>query len=151
MRKTIVYILILFLFLFKCDYSTKNNEKDERVHPTEYTWTIDTLELSVVSSRFRPTDILYIDENDIYIFGENSYYNDVYWHYDGEEWRDTTILSMIRDIRAVENISGKIYGAGDTQGYLPEGVDYQGSVVRYNGTQWQQIFYQFPTRTCSLP
>jgi hypothetical protein len=141
MRKTIVYILILFLFLSKCDYSTKNNEKDKRVHPTEYTWTIDTLELSVVSSRFRPTDILYIDENDIYIFGENSYYNDVYWHYDGEEWRDTTILSKIRDIRAVENISGKIYGAGDTQWYLPEGVDYQGSIVCYNSSKWQQVFY----------
>ena len=136
----ITFILFQFI-LFNCNNLLKSNNKKDKKHPTEYTWTIDTLDLSVVSSRFRPTDILYIDEDDIYIFGENSYYNDVYWHYDGVEWRDTTILSMIRDILAVEEISGTIYGAGDTKWYLPEGVDFQGSIVRFNGSQWQQVFY----------
>jgi hypothetical protein len=141
MRKTIVYILILFLFLSKCDYSTKNNEKDKRVHPTEYEWTIDTLDVDVRVTTFRPTDFLYINENDIYIFGENSHYNDVYFHYDGKEWRDTCVIYGTRDINSVMNISDKIYGAGKTSWYLPEYADFQGGVAFYNGKQWKQIFY----------
>jgi hypothetical protein len=137
MRNYPFLLVVLLLLLFNCD----NNYNEQPKHPSEYTWTIDTLELSVISTRFRPTDILYLNENDIYIFGESGHYNPVFWHYNGSKWQDTIVITNASAIVAATNISGDIYGVGDTRWYLPEGVICQGSIDKFNGNSWQQIFY----------
>ena len=60
-------ILLIVIFLFSCDFITKSKNKKVK-HPSEYTWTIDTLEVSVAfEPAFRPMDILYINNEDIYM------------------------------------------------------------------------------------
>lgn len=138
MRKYNKELIIIFLFalLVAC-----HPQPIEKLHPSEYSWTIDTLNLTVDDGRWRPTDILYISDNNIYLFGENSFYNPIVWHYNGSIWQDKIITGQANNILAAKKIDGTIYGVGDTRWYLPEGIDRQGGVSTFNGDAFEQIFY----------
>ncbi|MCK4529873.1 MAG: hypothetical protein KAU44_01745, partial [Candidatus Marinimicrobia bacterium] len=136
MRKSNLILLIIIILILSC-----GNDPEVLKHPLEYTWTIDTLELEVISTRFRPTEILYRSENDIYIFGENGHYNPVYWHYNGSDWQDKILVANAWNILAAKLINGDIYTAGSTQWFLPEGCDWQGSIDKFDNSNVEQIFY----------
>lgn len=136
MQKSNLVLLMIIILILSC-----GNDPEVFKHPLEYTWTIDTLELTVDDGRWRPTDILYLSDSSIYLFGENSHYNPIYWHYNGSKWQDKLVISMADDIIAAANIGGKIFTAGDTRWYLPEGIDKQGAIGILNGNNWEQIFY----------
>jgi len=140
MKKTVL-LLIILLLIINCDNLIDSKSKKKFKHPSEYTWIVDTLDVDIVTTRFRASDILYISKDEIYIFGENSHFYDVYWQYDGEKWEDKIAVCDSRDIIAVTKISDKIYGVGTTERYLPENINYQGSVVKFTNKNCKQIFY----------
>lgn len=126
-------ILFIIIFLFNCDLITKSKNKKIK-HPSEYTWTIDTLEVSVAfEPAFRPMDILYIDDDDIFIFGRNAHYWDIYFHFDGVKWQDY-INSKVQSVYSACVANDKIYGVGtDHVKY-----DSKGIVASYQNNKWQR-------------
>jgi len=121
------------MFLINCNFITKSKNKKVK-NPSEYTWTIDTLVVSVAfEPAFRPMDILYINDEDIYLFGRNAHWNDIYFHYDGEKWQDYESY-VIKELTSATFTNNIIYGTGRNH----VNVGSKGQIVSYRNNKWQK-------------
>lgn len=126
-------LLLIVIFLINCGFITKSKNKKIK-HPSEYRWTIDTLAVSVAfEPAFRPSDILYINKNDIYVFGGNAHWNDIYFHYDGEKWQDYESYAS-QSTYSAYFVNSVVFGVGED--YVGHGSN--GLITSFKDNQWQR-------------
>jgi len=143
-------IIILFIYLAGCKTSDNGIEVKPAKDPRTYTWTADTLGYPGASQTLMD-DIWGSSSNDVYVVGHNSTAgNGVMWHYDGNKWTNTHLLTSEggQISGAIELAS--IYGFSGTDIYAvgkrirpnptppPNFID-SSLIIHYDGSAWRQV------------
>jgi len=145
-------IPIIYLAIFLIIQGCKDSGVDviPVKDPRTYTWTADTLAYPR-SSQTLMDDIWGSSHNDVYVVGHNSRAGKgVMWHYDGNKWTNSHLLtseggliSGAIELSAIYGFSGTdIYAAGERIiGYNPNPppnfID-SSLILHYDGSSWKE-------------
>ncbi|MCK5519843.1 hypothetical protein KAJ27_05150 [bacterium] len=141
-----LFVLILLLFvILGCDLFLPDDKEDKEIikHPSEYTWTVDTINVSSVSW-FDPMGFYYRNEKDIRIHGYQGIYREVVLRYNGEQWQVEKWTTPAWYISDVTEIEGTPYAIGAKMHPPIENSESFGSqpmILKYEENEWKDIFY----------
>jgi hypothetical protein len=120
------YLIItvgLSLIWINCD-SILTNDSNKK-HPSNYKWEIDTIQHNFDQfMSFETIEMLYYDQDDIYIVCESVHYHGIYFHYNGEQWRQY-FLEKAREIESLCKFNDRIFCAAWR-------ADHQGRILSFN-------------------
>jgi len=110
-----------------CDSILTNDSND---NPINYKWEIDSISHNFDNYlSLEAVEMLYYDQDDIYILCESMYPHGLYFHYNGEEWKQHSVRAT-KQINSLCKFDDKIYCAA--------GLDeHQGRVLSFNRWEWE--------------
>ena len=128
----LIMYLVFSMLLSSCEKPTDTKPTKS---VSDYTWTIDTLELpdpfqNLMSSMYA------VNEGDIYLVGHNSTgdLNGGMWHYDGDKWATVKLREQVGAFGTLKSIDGSspnnIWAVGGTSNYA--------TILQYDGANWKK-------------
>lgn len=106
--RSIIFIIAIFLVGSGCDSILTN---DSNNNPSNYKWEVDTISHNFDNYlSLEAVEMLYYNQDDIYILCESMYPHGLYFHYNGEKWRQHSVREA-KIINSLCKFDDKIYCA----------------------------------------
>jgi len=133
---TLVTLFILQIFVYSLLSCKKTpTEPEKRIkHPSEMTWTCDTLKPMLDGIQLLPENMLVLSPNDIWLVCYSDVARGLLWHYNGENWTESDIRKDVGGMRVNDIAKGNKANDMWVVGYSGE----ETFIGYYDGYKWHR-------------